>query len=528
MGMFLNPSNAAFQKAVNSKIYVDKTGLLKYTNNVVNTQQAFICNSRPRRFGKSMAADMLLAYYSKNNDSRELFAGLEIHGSADFEKYLNKYDVIYFDAQECIDYAQNIEDSIAYITKCVIAELREAYKEVLPLYCNTIAQALGYINAATRNKFVIIIDEWDAMFRVAPEKRELHEKYISFLRSLFKGASARRFMALAYITGILPIKKYNTQSTLNNFDEYTMVSPGPLAPYFGFTEAEVLALCQEYQKDFVSIKRWYDGYRLNGLHIYNPFAVTSLMLQGDFRSYWLQTGTYESIKNLIQINFDGLRTDIITALAGNKIKANPYFFQNDMETFDDKNDVLALLIHLGYLAYDPVKEEAYIPNEEIRTEFQKATQSVKWQELKNFFVESDNLLQAIKNGNSDKVAQIIEAVHEQYISAIQYNDENSLSCVLTIAFLGTIDFYFRPIREFPSGKGFADFVYLPKPEYAANYPALVVELKWDKTAETALAQIKEKKYPQSIDGYTDEILLVGINYDKKTKEHTCVIEKMEK
>lgn len=199
-----------------------------------------------------------------------------------------------------------------------------------------------------------------------------------------------------------------------------------------------------------------------------------------------------------------------------------------METFDDKNDVLALLIHLGYLAYDPVKEEAYIPNEEIRTEFQKATQSVKWQELKNFFVESDDLLQAIKNGNSDKVAQIIEAVHEQYISAIQYNDENSLSCVLTIAFLGTIDFYFRPIREFPSGKGFADFVYLPKPEYAATYPALLVELKWDKTAETAVKQIKEKNYPQSLQGYADELVFVGINYDKKTKAHTCVIEKMKK
>ena len=172
------------------------------------------------------------------------------------------------------------------------------------------------------------------------------------------------------------------------------------------------------------------------MHIYNPFVVTSLMLQGDFRSYWLQTGTYESIKNLIQINFDGLRTDIISALAGNKIKANPYFFQNDMETFDDKNDVLALLIHLGYLAYDPVKEEAYIPNEEIRTEFAKATKSAKWQELKNFFIESDKLLQAIKAGHGEEVAKIIETVHEQYISAIQYNDENSLSCVLAIAFFG--------------------------------------------------------------------------------------------
>ena len=528
MGMFLNPSNAAFQEARYAKIYVDKTGLIGFLNQFINTPQKYICISRPRRFGKSMAADMLLAYYSKKSDSRAIFTGLDIQSSADFETHLNKYDVIYFDVQECIDYAQNIEDTIAYITQAVIAELHAAYKDIVPSGCNTVAQALGYVNAATGNKFVIIIDEWDAMFRVAPKKRELHEKYIAFLRSLFKGAGARRFIALAYITGILPIKKYNTQSTLNNFDEYTMVSPGPLAPYFGFTEAEVLALCQEYQKDFVSIKRWYDGYVLNGLHIYNPFAVISLMLQGDFRSYWLQTGTYESIKNLIQINFDELRTDIITALAGNNIKANPYFFQNDMETFDDKNDVLALLIHLGYLAYDPEKEEAYIPNEEIRTEFQKATQSAKWQELKNFFAESDKLLQAIKDGNGVEVAKIIEAVHEQYISSIQYNDENSLSCVLAIAFLGTIDFYFRPIREFPSGKGFADFVYLPKPEYAATYPALLVELKWDKTAETALAQIKEKKYPQSLDAYTDEILLVGINYDKKTKEHTCAIEKIEK
>lgn len=526
MGKFLNPSNTAFQMAINSQIYVDKTGLLKFTNSVVNTQQKFICNSRPRRFGKSMAADMLLAYYSKNNDSRELFGGLDVCGSADFEKHLNKYDVIYFDVQECIDYAQKIEDTAAYITQAVITELNAAYKNVIPSGCNTVAQALGYINDATGNKFVIIIDEWDAMFRVAPEKQELHEKYIGFLRSMFKGAIARRFIALAYITGILPIKKYNTQSALNNFDEYTMLASGPLASYIGFTEKEVQALCAQYGKNFAEVKRWYDGYLLGDYHVYNPKAVVSVMLQGSFQSYWSQTGTYESIVPLINMDFHGLKTDIVTMISGEAVSVRTSTYQNDMVTFKNKNDVLTSLIHLGYLAYEEMERTAYIPNEEIRSEFLEAVEETGWDEFISFQKESRRLLEAVLDEDEKAVAEAIEEIHNQYTSIIQYNDENSLSSVLVIAFLGTMEYYFKPIRELPTGRGFADFVFLPKPRYAHDYPALVVELKWGKNTKTALTQIKEKKYPQSLGGYADDILLVGINYDKNTKEHTCAIEKV--
>ena len=528
MGRFLNPDNTAFKEAINSKIYIDKSGLINFTNQFINTQQKFICSSRPRRFGKSMAADMLLAYYSKSSDSKKLFSSLDIAKFSSFEKHLNKYDVIYFDVQECLDNAQNAENVIEYITLNILREITTAYPKTSNEPVRTISEALSYINEATGSQFVIIIDEWDALFRNYPQSTNLHEKYIAFLRSLFKGTEARRFIALAYITGILPIKKYKTQSTLNNFMEYTMINPGPIAQYFGFTEAEVYNLCNKYHKNFETIKYWYDGYILNNQHIYNPFAVTNLMIQGVYQSYWLQSGTYESIKDLIQIDFDGLKADIISALAGNNIKVNPYFFQNDMETFNDKNDVLALLIHLGYLAYDIDNGEAYIPNEEIRIEFRRATQLVKWKELTNLFKESDELLKAIKSKDNDKVAKTIEKVHQKNVSIIQYNDENSLSCIVSIALLGTIDFYISPLRELPAGKGCSDLVYLPKPEYRNLYPALVIELKWDYSTQTAIDQIKEKQYPDSIKDYTGNILLVGINYDKKSKKHTCQIEEYRK
>lgn len=528
MGRFLNPDNTAFKEAINSKIYIDKSELINFTNQFINTQQKFICNSRPRRFGKSMAADMLLAYYNKNNDSKDIFSKLKIAKDPSFENHLNKYNVIYFDVQECIDNAEKAENVIEYITTNTISEIKTVYGEIIPANIKTLSESLSYINVATENQFVIIIDEWDALFRAEPKKTILHEKYIAFLRSLFKGAEARRFIALAYITGILPIKKYKTQSTLNNFMEYTMINPGPIAQYFGFTEPEVHQLCQKYNKDFKTIKYWYDGYILNKQHIYNPYAVANLIIQGIFQSYWLQSGTYESIKDLIQINFDGLRTDIISALAGNNIKVNPYFFQNDMDTFNDKNDVLALLIHLGYLAYDIAKGEAHIPNEEIRTEFKKATELVKWKDLTNLFKKSDELLKAIKEKNNNKVAEIIEQIHQENVSIIQYNDENSLSCIVTIAFLGTIDFYMKPTRELPAGKGYSDIVYLPKPEYINLYPALVIELKWNHDTRTAIDQIKEKQYSETIKDYTDNILLIGINYDKKSKKHTCQIEEYRK
>lgn len=528
MGKFLNPDNSAFQTAVASKIYVDKTGLLELTNSFLGTQQAFICNSRPRRFGKSMAANMLAAYYSKGCDSHKLFAGLQIECHADFQTHLNKYDVIHFDVQWCLMMAGKAEATVSFISKNILKELREIYGSLIAEDTQMVADALADISIATGNKFIIIIDEWDVLIRDEATNKTVQDEYINFLRGLFKGVEPTKYIALAYMTGILPIKKYKTQSALNNFDEYTMVNPGLMAPYIGFTEDETKALCNKYHKNFTEVKRWYDGYLLGNYHVYNPRAVVSLMLQGTFQSYWTQTGSYESIEPLLNMNFDGLRSAIIDMLSGDAVEVIPYFFQNDMVSFRDKDDVITLLIHLGYLGYNQKYKQAFIPNEEIRFEFAMATKLNKWSELISFQKESHALLEAVLDNDAEAVAEMLEKIHNQYTSVIQYNDENSLSSVLTIAFLGTMDYYFKPIRELPTGRGFADFVYLPKPECRAAYPALVVELKWNHSVQTALKQIKAKHYTETLADYTGDLLLVGINYDKKTKQHSCSIEKLIK
>lgn len=528
MGRFLNPDNGAFQTALNSQIYIDKTPMIEFTNSLLGSQQAFICNSRPRRFGKSVTANMLAAYYSKGCDSRELFANLAIAKASSFTQFLNKYDVVHFDVQWFFMMAGSAEATVSYISKTILQELREVYGALIAKNTQNIADALSDINAATGNKFIIIIDEWDVLIRDESANKAVQEEYINFLRGLFKGIEPTKNIALAYITGILPIKKYQTQSALNNFDEYTMINPGKLAPYVGFTEEEVAMLCRKYNKDFAEVKRWYDGYQLGEYHVYNPRAVVSLMLQGSFQSYWSQTGTYESILPLINMDFDGLRAAIIDMLAGASVEVIPYFFQNDMVSFRNKDDVLTLLIHLGYLGYEQVKKQAFIPNEEIRFEFAMATKLNRWHELISFQNESCSLLDAVLDKDEEVVAEIIEKIHNQYASIIRYNDENSLSSILAIAFLGTMEYYFKPIRELPTGRGFADFVYIPKPEYRTDYPTLVVELKWNQSANSALKQIENRCYTDSLRDYSGKMLLVGINYDKKSKNHSCRIETLEK
>lgn len=528
MGQFLNPGNQAFSDDVNSEIYVDKTKLIEYTNRVCGTAQKYICNSRPRRFGKSYTADMLTAYYSKGCESTTLFQKLDIFKSPDFDRYLNSCNVIHLDMQWCMMDAGGPEKTVDYVNNRLIEELRLQYPGLISTEVRTAFGALSEVNLKTGERFIVIIDEWDVLIRDESARPDVQENYINFLRGMFKGSEPSKFILLAYLTGILPIKKLKTQSALNNFSQFTMLSPGPLSPYIGFTEKEVQKLCDRYQQNFGEVRRWYDGYLLGKYHVYNPNAVVNLMLNGEFQSYWSQTGTYESILPLIQMNFDGLKEDIIAMLSGAEVEVNTNTFQNDMVSFADRDDVLTLLIHLGYLAYKQPEGCTYIPNEEIRLEFRNAVRMTKWNEMIMFQRESERLLDAVLDGDEETVAAQIGKIHQEYASAIKYNDENSLSSVLTIAFLASMQYYFRPIREMPTGRGFADFVYIPKPEYCGNYPALVAELKWNKNAETALAQIRRKEYPSSIAEYTGKILLVGINYNRKTKEHQCKIEKYRK
>ena len=228
------------------------------------------------------------------------------------------------------------------------------------------------------------------------------------------------------------------------------------------------------------------------------------------------------------MDFDHLKTDIIEMLSGASVPVNIKSFQNDTINFANKDDVLTYLIHLGYLGYNQNDKTAFVPNEEIRQELTAAVQSTKWDEFLAFQRESGELLDATLDMEADVVAEKMEKIYMEYVSSVQYHDENSLSSVLTIAYLSAMKYYFKPIREMPAGRGFADFVFIPKPQYAESYPALVVELKWNKAAKTAMQQIKDKKYPDSIAQFLGQILLVAVNYDKKTKEHQCQIEMQSK
>ncbi len=524
MGTFVNPGNSAFQVALNSEIYVDKTGLLSYTNKVIDTTNALICNSRPRRFGKSITANMLTAYYSMGCDSAAMFEEREISAHDSFWQHLNQYHVIRIDVQWCLTSVKSADKTVSYIEKNVIGELKELFPEDVSEEIISLPDTLAAIHKRTGQKFIIIIDEWDALIRDEAENAEVQEEYITLLRGLFKGANSTEFIHLAYLTGILPIKKIRTQSALNDFDEFTMLDAKIFASYIGFTEEEVKNLCERYGRDFEETKRWYDGYLLVKEHVYNPKAVLSCMMWGEFRSYWSMTGTFESIRPLINMDFDGLRAAVITMLAGESVKVKTTSYQNDMVTFRNKDDVLTALIHLGYFSYDSARGTAFIPNEEIRCELAEAIEENKWNELTALQMKSEELLDATLEMDCETVADIVEEIHMGYASNIQYNNENSLSSVLSIAYLGAMKYYFKPIRELPAGRGFADLVFMPRKEYP-ELPALLVELKWNKSADAAIDQIKNRKYTAALEQYTGEILLVGINYSKKKTAHQCIIEK---
>jgi hypothetical protein len=526
MGIYVNRGNDSFARARKSRIYVDKTGLIEYTNGVVDTEQCHICNSRPRRFGKSMTAGMLAAYYMKGCDSRELFEGLEIAGKPSFEEHLNQYDVIHLDMAYLLVQNKSAVDTVAFMQKCVIDELRVIYPGILTDEDQALPFALSKINDAAGARFVIIIDEWDAIFRECETDKQGQQEYVRLLRGLFKGEQSKDFVVLAYITGILPIKRYNSESALNNFREFTMLNPKGLSEYIGFTEEEVRSLCETYNMDFQETARWYDGYSFRKLkHVYNPNSVVNAMLDGEYDSYWSNTVSYGSLKEYICLNFEGLRDLVIQMFAGARCTVDINTFQNDMTSFKSRDDVLTALIHLGYLAYDADTREAYVPNEEVRAAFERAVRDTGWDPVVQAIRDSDSLLRATWNRDEDAVAEGIDKVHMGNTSILQYNNENALSCVITLAYYNAANEY-TLIREMPSGKGYADIVFLPR-RYSTK-PALVVELKYDQSAESAVAQIKDRRYPEALREYQGNILLVGISYNKEDKKHECTIEEWDK
>ena len=383
MGIYLNPGTIEFQESINSEIYVDKTMLIERTNAALRTKQKYMCISRPRRFGKSMAADMLAAYYGKDYDSAALFDGLKISHCETFSTHLNKYNVFKINMQEFLSMTQNVDEMLKVLQKRLIKELKYNYPEYVD--CDNLVFAMQDIFSYTGQSFIVLIDEWDCLFREYKQDEEAQRKYLDFLRVWLKD---KGYIALAYMTGILPIKKYGTHSALNMFMEYSMTNPGNMAEYFGFTEKEVENLCIEYGISIEETKAWYNGYGLYSHNkqedilysIYNPKSVVEAMLRHRFGNYWNQTETYEALKIYIQMNMDGLKDAIIEMLAGNSVRINIGTFHNDMTTFATRDDILTLLVHLGYLTYDVEKESVRIPNKEVAQEYINAISTMDWKE----------------------------------------------------------------------------------------------------------------------------------------------------
>ena len=527
MGHYLNPGTGLFEISLRSEIYIDKSRLIEQTNRYIKTQQRYLCVSRPRRFGKSMALDMLAAYYDRMEDTQNIFDKLEICQSQSYDQHLNQYDVLRINMQEFLSASNNVDEMLKLLQTRLIKELKERYTEIVE--GDNLVFAMQDIYAKTKYPFVILIDEWDCLFREYQQDQEAQKRYLDFLRLWLKD---KEYVALAYMTGILPIKKYGSHSALNMFTEYSMTDPGSLAEFFGFTEEEVAKLCEEYGMDFEEARAWYNGYHLlthnknkNKIYaMYSPKSVVEAMMRHKFGTYWNQTETYEALKIYIQMNMDGLKDAIIKMLAGEKVTINTGTFSNDMTTFSSKDDVLTLLVHLGYLNYDNENERVCIPNKEVSKEYMNAISTMDWHEVTDAVQESKELLEALWNQDEEKVAKGIDKAHRE-ISILQYNDENSLSCTITLAFYFAREYY-TIIRELPTGKGFADICFLPRKKYA-DKPAMVIELKWDKTAQGAIAQIEEKQYVDALKDYKGNIIIAGINYDKKTKEHCAKIKMLK-
>ena len=517
MGTYLNPGNSGFSRALQSR-YIDKTGLIGVVNRTINTGSNLTCISRPRRFGKSYAAQMLCAYYDRTVDSGELFKGLKISSDPGYAEYLNRYNVIYLDMTGIKPSCDGFKTLVPFLKEKLTAELCAAndHLKADSDFLTTLVNAVEVLGS----QFIMIIDEWDAPIR---ENASCADDYLMLLRALFKnsGVTAKLFAAV-YMTGILPIKKVKTQSALSDFREYTMLRPGPFAQYVGFTEREVQYLCSEYDVDFNQMKRWYDGYELRRAGaVYNPNSVISAIEFDSFDSYWSQSSAADNLLELIRWDVDGLRQAVIELMGGGEIEIDTVGYNNDL-TYTTRDAALTMFVHLGYLSYHQERKTVRIPNEEIRLEFARTLRQTDNPETMKRVRESIQLIMDTIHGEEDQVAEGIRRAHEDSSNPLNRNSEHSLRAAIQVGYFAYKD-YFIKCEELASGKGYADMVYVPKK--GMDLPALVVELKWNENADTAIRQIKNKEYANTVEGFGGDVLLVGISYDKDSGAYQCKIEK---
>ena len=518
MSEFIDYGNYDFNRVKNSN-FIDKSGLLNVLNKNLDTENCFMCISRPRRFGKSVAAQMAYAYYDRSSKSEKLFEGLEITKSPDYKKHLNKYPTIYIDWNKFSTYDH--KTVVKEAQKRFVADLKKSY----PFLTETesFADALTEINEKTGERFILIIDEWDMLVR--DDDKSTCDEYVNLLRSMFKSNSAKKLFLLVYMTGILPIIKYETQSALNNFREFSVVNPGPTAKYYGFTQDEVKALCEESGMDLERMKHAYDGYIIGDeKSMFNPNSVMQAVYNRNYNSYWAKSASYTYIENYIHIDEENVKPKIEELLNGDSVTIEVTSFRNDMHHIENYDDVFTLLTHLGYLSYNPENYGVTIPNMEVAGEFRNTIAKSGWGWISKALANSLTLVEKTISLDKEFVAKAFDSYRPDASSVLNINNEASMAAAIRMAYYAAGRDY-KIFHELPTGKGFADMVFIPvnKP----SRPALVVELKYDKTADSAIDQIKRKNYPASLKGFSRRIILVGINYNKKESKHEVKLEVIE-
>ncbi len=524
MAIYLNKGNKIFLEYKDDEIFIDKSLLIQNTINCFNkASKKYMCITRPRRFGKTLAISMLNAFFSKGCDSRGVFENLEIAENSNFEMHLNKHNVIWIDMSAAFTDTLDKENFFRELQTQIIFELNEAFPNILNAMDNTVRKALIKINSTLNETFIFLIDEWDYIFREQDHNINLCNEYTIFLKNLFKSSDVSSCIDLVYMTGILPIRRYTTQSTLNMFKEYNMLDARELTEFVGFTEEEVKSLCTQYHRDFNEIKNWYDGYHLKGIDIYNPKSVVEAVLTGECEDYWTHTSATEAVMDYMNYDHGVLKDTIAKLIADERIKVNVKRFTNDLTKVNSTDAALTVLIHLGYLAYDEESESCYIPNYEIKQEFVQGMQDLHWDELYNPIENSEKLYNETLKGNTDFINETLDKNHADLASPFNKNKEDILGVIVLISYFYMKKFYnFK--KEETSMKGRSDISIIP---YDNVHLPFIVELKVDSTPEDAISQIKEKEYFSSLGSYKGKVLLLGISYDSKTMKHSSKVEIIE-
>lgn len=534
MGKYLNSINACslYRSETLKPYFVDKTMMLLELFPLIREGSNFICITRPRRFGKTVMANMISSFLSQGQVSKDIFENLTISQSESYQQFLNQYNVIHISFNELPRKCTTYEQYMERIENRLLEDLKQAYPDCKIRDDEAIWDALTDIHEMTQVQFVFIFDEWDFIFHRSFVTESNKKEFISFLSSLLKD---KPYVSLAYMTGILPITKYSSGSELNMFLEYTMATQARFGDYFGFTEAEVDDLFERYLRnwsqpviDREGLRIWYNGYHTAiGERVYNPRSVVAALSNNQLADYWTSSGPYDEIYYYIEKNVADVRDDLVFMTAGEGVSARIQEYAASSMNLKTREEIYSAMVVYGFLSYENGK--VFIPNQELMHQFidmlkKKSSLGYVYQLAR----ASERMLEATLAGDTKTMTEILSYAHDTETPLLSYNNESELSALVNLVYLSARDLYDIQ-REDKAGTGFVDFIFYPKYDLRAD--GIILELKVNHTPEEAIQQIKDRNYALRFKGklgepalYRGRILAVGICYDKITKEHCCKVE----